>query len=363
MTVTTDETHAAYLDCRKGKRSAVSCIDFETDLVANLARLTREINDRTWTPQSHMCFVVLNPKPREIWASPFADRVVHHIAYNRLRPRFEPQWIATSFACIPGRGTGAAADWAERAARKVTAGWSRPAWVLQADIANCFPTIDRNRMASLLLERAPEPWLAHLIDKVVNVDVTDGAHFPGDPTLLNMIPPQKSLWQAPPGKGLPIGNLTSQFGANAYLDSVDQAAVRTPWARHYGRYVDDMVMLDESKTRLEESLGRLAAAVEALGLRLHPDKTSIKPVDAGFDFAGRYILPHRTYLRRATVRRAHQALNQLDGNTHPAETVTSYLALARHVDGWQLRGSWCDRAAAAGLRPSPDRIKARSVNG
>ena len=140
-------------------------------------------------------------------------------------------------------------------------------------------------------------------------------------------------------------------------DSVDQAAVRTPWARHYGRYVDDMVMLDESKTRLEESLGRLAAAVEALGLRLHPDKTSIKPVDAGFDFAGRYILPHRTYLRRATVKRADQTLARLPGNPHARETVTSYLALARPTNTWKLRGSICHRAAQHGLEPDEQRTK------
>lgn len=119
MTVTTEDTYAAYVACRKGKRTAVSCIEFETDLVANLARLTRQINDCTWHPQSHMCFVVLNPKPREIWASPFADRVVHHVAYRALRHRFEPHWIASTFACIPGRGTGAACQWAQDAARDV----------------------------------------------------------------------------------------------------------------------------------------------------------------------------------------------------------------------------------------------------
>ena len=345
MTVTTDDTYAAYLACRKGKRSAVSCIEFETDLVANLARLTRQINDRTWQPQSHMCFVVLNPKPREIWASPFADRVVHHVAYQALRHRFEPQWIASTFACIPKRGTGAACKWAEDAARKITAGWTRPAWVLQADIANCFPSIDRHMMADMLLERSPEPWLRHLISEVVNVDVTDGAHFPGDPTLLDMIPPHKSLWHAPPGKGLPIGNLTSQFGANVYLDRIDQAAVRGRWARHYGRYVDDMLMLDESRDRLQVALHHLTEALNGLGLQLHPDKTHLKPVAAGFDFAGRFVLPHRSYLRRATVRRAANAINQLDNNDHPAETVTSYLALARQVNGYTLRSSWAQRAA------------------
>lgn len=346
VTVTTEDTYAAYVACRKGKRTAVSCIEFETDLVANLARLTRQINDCTWHPQSHMCFVVLNPKPREIWASPFADRVVHHVAYRALRHRFEPHWIASTFACIPGRGTGAACQWAQDAARKVTAGWSRPAWVLQADIANCFPSIDRSMMADMLLERSPEPWLRHLVNEVVNVDVTDGAHFPGDPTLLDMIPAHKSLWHAPRGKGLPIGNLTSQFGANVYLDRIDQAVVRGRWALHYGRYVDDMVLLDQSQDRLKLALANMTIALNRLGLHLHPGKTHIKPVTAGFDFAGRFVLPHRSYLRRATVRRAADALKQLDSNPHPAETVTSYLALARQVNGYKLRQSLAYRASA-----------------
>lgn len=355
--LTVEEVHAAYLTCRRRKRNSPSCLNFETDLSANLMRIHRQVTDCAWTPSSHMCFVVTNPKPREIWASPFADRVVHHLAYNRLRPRFEPYWIATSFACIPSRGTVAAADWAERAARKVTAGWTRRAWVLQLDVANFFPSIDRRRMADLLHARTHEPWLHHIIDQVINVDITQGAHFPGDPALLRHVPRSKSLWHAPPGKGLPIGNLTSQFGANAYLDEIDQQAVRRPHARHYGRYVDDMVLLDASRSRLEHARALIENHLERLGLNLHPDKVRLKPLTAGFDFCGRYVLPHRSYLRRATVRRAHTALDELDTNQHPEATVTSYLAVARHADTYRLRAAITARAREHGLSPDDQHTK------
>lgn len=354
---TVDEVLTAYRTCRRHKRNTTSCLQFEADLATNIMRIHRQVAGRTWTPSSHMCFVVTNPKPREIWASPFEDRVVHHLAYNRLRPRFEPYWIATSFACIPGRGTVAAANWAERAARKVTAGWTRPAWVLQLDVANFFPSIDRQRMADLLHARTHEPWLHHIIDQVINVDITRNAHFPGDRTLLRHVPRSKSLWHAPPGKGLPIGNLTSQFGANAYLDEVDQQAVRRPYARHYGRYVDDMVLLDTSRSRLEHAHALLDQHLDRLGLRLHPDKVRLRPLAAGFDFCGRFILPHRSYLRRSTVRRAHTALDELDTNQHPEATVTSYLAAARHADTHRLRAALTARAREHGLTPDDQHTK------
>ena len=347
----------AYYECRRHKRTKATTTGFETDLALNITNLRRSVEQHKWTPYGHMCFVVESPKAREVWASPFHDRVVHHVVYNRLRPRFEPYWVATTFACIPGRGTSAAADWAERAARKATCGWSQPAWALQVDIENFFPSIRRETMAAMLAERAGEPWLLHLIDEIVNVDVTRQAHFPGDPTLLNQVPRSKSLWHAPPGRGLPIGNLTSQFAANVYLDPVDQHVTRQRLARHYGRYVDDMLLLDRDPGRLRAALDEIAGKLAELGLRLHPDKVSLKPVSDGIDFCGRFIKPYRSYLRRSTVKRADQTLARLPGNPQARETVTSYLALARPTNTWKLRGSICHRAAQHGLEPDEQRTK------
>lgn len=292
-----------------------------------------------------MCFVVMNPKPREVWASKFADRVVHHLVYNRLRPRFEPSWIATTFACIKNRGTTGASDWAEKAARRVTRGWSQKAYVLQMDIRNFFPSINRARLHSLLAPACYEPWIAHLVNEVVNVDVTENAHFPGNASLLDQIPHHKSLWNAAPGKGLPIGNLTSQFGANVYLANMDQRLVRQGLARHYGRYVDDIVMMDANIEQLRKAYRVIVEELSSIGLELHPQKTRCALMTAGFDFCGRFIKPHRTYLRRRTVQRGHAAMETLKKNHHKGETVTSYLALARRCNSYRLRKQWAIKSS------------------
>jgi len=359
--LTIDEVLHAYEKCRRTKRNSEGAIEFEVNFSRNIMAIYHAVRAQTWKPSGHMCFVVENPKPREVWASTFADRVVHHICYHRLRPRFEPYWIATTFACIQGRGTSAASDWAERSARRVTQGWSQPAWLLQADIKNFFPRIHRQTLHDMLAPRIYEPWLASLVDEIINVDVTQNAHFPGDRSLLRIIPRHKSLWHAEPGRGLPIGNLTSQFGANVYLDCMDQRIARSGVARHYGRYVDDIVLMDPDIDNLRAAYRIIVKDLSGLGLELHPDKTRCIPVADGFDFCGRYILPHRTYLRRRTVKRGNQAISNMQGNRHKGETLTSYLALARPCNSRSLRKQWAIRASQHGVVTMRNHTKARAI--
>jgi len=351
--LTIEEVLQAYEDCRKNKRSNATTLEFEHNFVPNLIHIFRAIEDHTWQPSGHMCFAVRSPKIREVWASPFADRVVHHIIYNRLRPRFEKDFIGTTFACIPGRGTGAAADWAERSARKVTQHWARPAYVLQVDIKNFFPSIDCYSLRDKLITKVTEPWLAHLVNEIIMVNVKDNAHFPGDPQELNLVPREKSLWTKPHGVGLPIGNLTSQFGANVLLDELDQHMVRGDFARHYGRYVDDIVLLDSSKGKLEFALAEIRSKLWQMGHVLNEDKTYLAPVQNGFDFCGRFVLPYRSYMRKITRKRGNASIENLAASSHPAETVTSYLGLARHCNGYRLRAKWTQRAHRYGLFCDP----------
>lgn len=355
--VTTAEVLGAYLDCRKRKRGKDATTAFELDLVPNLTRITRQLREQTWRPGTSMCFAVTVPKPREIWAANFADRVVHHVIYNRLRPRFEPRFLPTSFACIPGRGTLAAKRWAEQAMRRVTCGWSRPAWALQLDVANFFPSIDHKILLDLLAPALVEPWLDTATRAVITHDIRVGAHLPGDPGKLALVPPHKSLWNAPPGKGLPIGNLTSQFAANIYMDVVDQHIVRRIRPRFYGRYVDDMLLIDPDKGALLAARDQVGAFLtDTLALNLHPGKTRLQPATHGVDWIGFVIKPHRTYLRRSTATRARHNIAHAP-DVELLTTTNSYLGIAAHADTWTQRGTWCAAAAARGLVPAPDRSK------
>lgn len=355
--VTAEEVLTAYLGCRANKRRKPTTIEFENDLYRNIMRIVRELNDLIWQPSSAMCFAVTQPRTREIWAARFADRVVHHVIYNRLRPRFEPRFIRTSFACIEGRGALAAANWAQRKIRSATGGWTQTSYALQADVANFFPSIDRRILLDLLLQKVDEPWLDAAVRKVILTDVREGAHFPGNPKLLDRVPQHKSLWQAPDGKGLPIGNLTSQFAANIYLNELDQFVTRHLRPRAYGRYVDDVLLIDRDPTRLADIYVSMCDFLKAnLLIDFHPDKTSLIDCAQGVDFVGWVIAPHRRTLRTTTVRRGERKIEQASG-VDLMPTANSYFGLARHGNTYRARQRWADRITDPLHGPSKDYSK------
>src|SRR5690606_13113445 len=120
----------AYFDCRRSKRRSNSALAFELDMERNLMQLHAELNSGTWQPGISICFVVTHPKPREVWAADFRDRIVHHLLYNHIGARIERTFIADSCACIEGRGTLYAAKRLEHKVRSITRNWKRPAHYL-----------------------------------------------------------------------------------------------------------------------------------------------------------------------------------------------------------------------------------------
>ena len=309
-----DEAHAglsfealveAYFDCRRTKRNTASALAFEADLERNLVGLFDELAAGVYRPGPSICFVVTHPKPREVWAAQFRDRVVHHLLYNRIGARFERAFIADSCACIRGRGTLYAARRLEAKVRSVTRNWSRPAFYLKADVANFFVAIDKRVLATQLEARVPEAWWRDLALQILFHDPRPDVILRATAREMALVPAHKRLLEQPAHRGLPIGNLTSQFFANVYLDRLDQFAKHVLRCRHYVRYVDDFVVLHEDRAWLAAAHDEIEAFLpRELGIRLNPAKTIIQPVDRGIDFVGQVMLPWRRFTRRRTFRAA-----------------------------------------------------------
>ena len=334
----------AYFDCRETKRNSASALAFEQDLEANLRALHEELLDGAWRPGPSICFINMRPRPREVWASGFRDRVVHHLLYNRVAPRIEATFIADSCACIRGRGTLYAAERLEAKIRSATEGWQRPAWYLKCDIASFFVRIHKPTLGAQLEHRIQEPWWRALALQILFHDPREGAEFQSTPAQMALVPPHKRLLGQPAHLGLPIGNLSSQFFANVYLDVVDQHVKRRLRARHYIRYVDDMVLVDASAQTLNAWHDSIAEVLgRDLHLELNESKTVLQPVARGVDFTGHVIKPHRSTIRRRTF---HAALARLA--SMPAEDVhqsaNSYFGLVR-----QATASHTDRSRLARL--------------
>ena len=294
--------------------------------------LYRELMDGSYRPGTSICFVVTRPKPREVWAADFRDRVVHHLLYNRIADRFHRSFIADSCACIPGRGTLYGATRLEHKVRSITQNWTRRAFYLKLDLANFFVSIDKNILHDLLARKITEPWTMWLAEIILFHDPREDVRIKGTPALLALIPPHKSLFNQPSHLGLPIGNLSSQFFANVYMNPLDQHVKHRIGARHYIRYVDDMVLLHESSewlNRADVEIGDFVS--ERLGMALNPRKTILQPIERGVDFVGQIIKPWRRVLRRTTFENAIAALYKKNGEDF-MRSSNSYLGLLRQSD-------------------------------
>ena len=287
----------AYVDCRRGKRNAISALAFEINLERNLCRLADDLRSGSYTPGTSICFDVHRPKPREVWAADFRDRIVHHLLYNHVGPDIEAQFISDSCACIKTRGTLYAANRLERKIRSVTQNWSQPAHYLKLDLANFFVSIDKHVLQTQLSSLISAPWWRDLALQVLWHDPRLDYRRHALPGATDLVPPHKRLTNQPAHLGLPIGNLSSQFFANVYLDALDQFVKHQVRARHYIRYVDDFILLHHSPQWLNAAKQQIEAFLPQLGVRLNDRKTILQPVDRGVDFVGHVIRPwHRSTL-------------------------------------------------------------------
>ena len=319
----------AYRDCRRRKRNTASARLYEHHLEPNLVDLHEALCSRQYRPGRSTCFPISRPKVREVWAANFGDRIVHHLLYNHIAPRFIARFDAGSSACIPGRGTLYAAKRVERDVRSVSRNWSRPAWYLKLDLANFFVSIDKRVLLAQLARHVCEPWWFWLTETVLMHDPRTDVDVRGSAALLAMVPTHKSLFHAPADTGLPIGNLSSQFFANVYLNDLDQLIKHKIRARHYTRYVDDFVLLHESPQWLNEARERIEAWLpQHLGVRVNPRKTILQPVERGVDIVGQIVKPWRRIARRRTLHQALQRLADLPANELHA-AGNSYLGMVR----------------------------------
>lgn len=326
--------YQAFLAARKGKRDRAAVAAFEFDLEHNLIALSDELKSQTYCLGTYTNFYVYEPKKRLISAAPFRDRVVHHALCQIIEPIWERRFIHTSYACRAGKGTHKALDQCQTWLRRYR-------YAFHGDIVKYFPAIDHEILRTLLTRRLADAKTVWLVDQIMQSsrDIlaaeTPNHLFPGDDLLALARP-----------RGLPIGNLTSQFWANIYLHELDKFVKQQLHCPAYLRYMDDFVLFSDEKTEL----GHWREAVEHflathLRLQLHPRKSVTFPTTSGIDFCGFRIFPTHRRLRRSSIHRfvhrfRRQRLAFAQGEL-PLEdlhrSVRSWIAHAEHGDTWRLR--------------------------
>lgn len=305
----------AYLDCRRRKRNTETALEFEFALEENLVKLYDDLISDNYEISESICFIVLYPKPREVWAACFRDRVVHHLIYNEISKRFYNRFIKDTYSCIPERGTTNAVKTLKRYVRAVTNDYTETAYYLKADLKNFFVSIDKNILYAEIKKLVPEDWLLKLIKQVIFHDCKTKVEIKSSKWKFDLLPTYKSLWYTPDEKGLPIGNLTSQFFSNVYLNVLDQY-VKHHWkCKYYCRYVDDFIILDKDPQKLNEIHKDLTRFLkERLALDLHQNKKSVNKIERGIDFVGFVAKPYRTILRQKTLKRIFKMIREQKKN-------------------------------------------------
>ena len=356
-----DDLMAAYLDARRHKRNKPYQLRFEANLRHNITYLCDALMRRDYRALPSDCFIITEPKKREVFAAHFRDRVVHHLYYNYTHRLFERTFIHDCYSCIKGRGTHFGINRLRQHVISESRNYTRPCHVLKMDIRGYFMSINRQRLLEISLASLENmaghkvgkyrntlwadvvdmDFLRYLTREIVLLDPTKDCRIIGKPSEWAGLPREKSLFHSPKGCGLPIGNLTSQLYSNVYLNEFDQFMKRQMHCTHYGRYVDDFYVVGHDRAWLE-SLVKPASGflAERLGLTINDGKTEILPVERGIEFLGGFVLPHRVYISRGTLLRMDEKLFALEQSTdrdHIAKALNSYCGVLSHWDSFNVR--------------------------
>ena len=349
----------------KGKKEYVKV--FEKNLHENLAELRDEIYERRYKPQPSVCFIIKDPKKREVFAAHFRDRVVHHLYYNYTYELFDKTFIEDSYSCRKGKGTHYGIKRLEKHIRQESENYTKETYALKMDIKGYFIHIDRLLLLSIVNNTLDKMRYRKIISpkKTSYEDILDFdliKYLSKEIILLNPIekcivkskkrewktlPKSKSLFFSNKDCGLPIGNLTSQLFSNVYLNLLDQYVKRELMCKHYGRYVDDFYIVSNDKKFLKSVIGRIKDfMLHTLHLEIQDKKTHIININQGVEFLGAFIKPYRTYISNKTLRRMKKHLynfqkHGIDRNIF--HMTNSYLGIFSHYKSNLIKKEMMDK--------------------
>jgi RNA-directed DNA polymerase len=323
----------AYHKARIGKRGRSPAADFERKLEDNLVALQEELKTQTYIPGKYHSFYIHEPKRRLISAAPFRDRVVHHALCSIIEPLFERRFIADSYANRVDKGTHRALDRCSYFSRRYR-------FALQMDVVQFFPSIDHEILRTALSSVIQDDrvmWLCDLIlssGEGVQAGEYSMVYFPGD-----------DLFAACRPRGLPIGNLTSQFWANVFMNAFDHFVKRELHCSAYLRYVDDMVLFADCKNILWRWLDASIQYLDKLRLTIHANRAFPSPVKEGLPFLGFTLFPTHRRLKAKKAISFRQKFRHLSAELNAGQldlsqlhaSVRGWINHVRYGDTWGLR--------------------------
>lgn len=301
----------AWREFLPGKRKRKDVQEFHVNLMDNILKLHRDLVYHKYKHGGYEAFKVHDPKTRNIHKATVGDRLLHHAIYRKLYPFFDRTFIFDSYSCRIEKGTHKAISRFNQLFLKVSKNNTKSCWVLKGDIRKFFASIDHEILINIIKGCIPDENIIWLLTKVIN------------------------SFNFETGKGLPLGNLTSQLFANIYLNEFDRFIKHKIKAKYYIRYADDFVILSDDKNWLENQVPLIKEFLwSSLNLEIHPNKIYIKTVSSGVDFLGWVNFPNCRVLRRATKKRMFRKLRE---NNYKEESLNSYLGMISHGNANKIK--------------------------
>jgi RNA-directed DNA polymerase len=333
----TKELSRAYDLAKLGKTNKTEVVAFSKIAKQEMVNLAHEIHNRTYSPRPSTAFIVNKPIQREIFAANFRDRIVHHFLFSQVNPWWNTRFIEDSYSCRVGKGTLYGIRRLDHHIRSESRNYTQPAYILKLDILGYFMSLNR----SLIYQRAL--WgidrqfdgkgyvyqvCKFLWKTILFNDPLKDVTFNCPRSAWKGLPHSKSLFHQPKGKGIAIGNLTSQLISNIYLDQLDRYVTLELGFKHYGRYVDDFYIVHSSKEQLMQATAIIKHYLSTeLELTLHPKKLFLQSYEKGVPFLGTVVYPHRIQPGKRLKTNLIRALSQKDC---PRATDASYRGLVKH---------------------------------
>ena len=336
--ISLEDIFTAYYNCKKNKKSKLECIFFDLNYEKELIKLYEEIKESRYEVSPMSVFIVEKPVKREIFASAFRDRIIHHLIVMKIENLLEKEFIYDTYSCRKGKGTHFGIKRIDKFIRKATDNYKEEKYILKLDIKSYFMSIDKkillrklNKFIQKNYKNKDKEKLKYLIKKSIENDPTQNCIFKSKKTKWQNLPQSKSLFNAKENRGLPIGNYTNQLFANFYLNELDHYIKSK--IKHYGRYVDDIILIGDYTIKNEIIIIR--EKLKTLKLELHPKKIYFQKTDKGVEYLGCLIKHYRKYITKRIKNNFIKAVKNSD-----TLKIKSYLGIMGHYNTYNLKNKY-----------------------
>lgn len=321
--VSLENIFQSWEDFKKGKRKTREVNEFEFKLEDNLYDLQHELATYTYRHGNYESFFVQDPKQRHIHKAQVKDRIVHRLLYNYLNSLFDSAFIFDSYSSRGNKGTHKGVLRLIKFTRELSKNYAQDCWSLKCDIKKFFENIDHQILINFLEEKILDKDILVLLKEVI------GSFH------------SRAGW----GKGVPLGNLTSQIFANVYLYKFDWFVKHELGVKHYLRYADDFLILDTSPQKLRKHIDVFDNYLRSnLDLEIHPSKIIFRKLKLGIDFLGYVVFPHHVLPRTKTKKRIFKNIRKKANLKNFDGSLQSYLGYFVHANTHKLRNKIKDES-------------------